>query len=116
MSLLLLFSSSTPLDTEAPTIEVSNLTATKISRVTGKDITYVSFTVNEDCQAWKAKRVISSGAVHTDGTLVDSGGSIPADTLYVFDITDDELVDAGGSDGANTIKVFVQDNAGNWSE
>lgn len=113
MSLLLLFQG--PTDTEAPTIEVSNLSATKISRVSGRDITYVSFTVNEDCQAWKAKRVVSSGAAHTDGTLVDSGGSIPADTLYVFDITDDELVDAGGGEGSNTIKVFVQDDAGNWS-
>lgn len=116
MSLLLLFPSSVPLDTTPPTITVSNLSATKISRVSGKDITYVSFTVNEECQAWKAKRVSSSGATHTQGTLVDSGGSIPADTLYVFDITDDELVDAGGTDGSNTIKVFVQDSAGNWSE
>lgn len=115
MSLLLLFPSSKPLDTTPPTISVSNLTATKISRVSGKDITYVSFTVNEDCQAWKAKRVSSSGATHTQGTLVDSGGSIPADTLYIFDITDDELVDAGGLEGSNTIKVFVQDDAGNWS-
>ena len=113
MSLLLLFQG--PTDTEAPTIEVSNLSATKISRVSGRDITYVSFTVNEDCQAWKAKLVTSSGAVHTDGTLVDSGSDIPADTLFVFDITDDELVDAGGADGSNTIKVFVQDDAGNWS-
>ena len=115
MSLLLLFPSSTPLDTTAPTIAVSNLTATKISRVAGKDITYVSFTVNEDCQAWKAKLVTSSGATHTQGTLIDSGGDVPADTLYVFDITDDELVNAGGTDGSNTVKVFVQDDAGNWS-
>lgn len=112
MSLLLLFNQS---DTIAPTIEVSNLTATKISRVSSKDISYVSFTVNEDCQAWKAKKVTSSGAAHTQGTLVDSGGAIPADTLFVFDITDDELVDAGGTEGSNTIKVFVQDTAGNWS-
>lgn len=115
MSLLLLFPSSTPLDTTAPTISVSNLSATKISRVSGKDITYVSFTVNEDCQAWKAKLVSSSGATHTEGTLVDDGTDIPADTLFVFDITDDELVDAGGLEGTNTIKVFVQDDAGNWS-
>lgn len=112
MSLLLLFHQS---DTVAPTIEVSNLTATKISRVSGKDISYVSFTVNEDCQAWKAKKVTSSGATHTQGTLIDSGGSIPADTLFVFDITDDELVGAGGTEGSNTVKVFVQDTAGNWS-
>lgn len=113
MSLLLLFQG--PTDTTAPTIEVSNLTATKISRVSGKDITYVSFTVNEDCQAWKAKLVSSSGATHTQGTLVDDGTDIPADTLFVFDITDDELVEAGGAEGSNTIKVFVQDDAGNWS-
>lgn len=115
MSLLLLFPSSIPLDTTAPVLSVSNLSATKISRVAGNDITYVSFTVNEECQAWKAKRVSSSGAIHTDGSLVDSGGSIPADTLYVFDITDDELVDSGGAEGTNTIKVFVRDTAGNWS-
>ena len=115
MSLLLLFPSSTALDTTAPTISVSNLSATKISRVSGRDITYVSFTVNEDCQAWKAKLVSSSGATHTEGTLVDDGTDIPADTLFVFDITDDELVDAGGLEGSNTIKVFVQDDAGNWS-
>lgn len=113
MSLLLLFHG--PTDTTPPTIEVSNLTATKISRKSGRDITYVSFSVDEDCQAWKAKLVSSSGATHTQGTLVDSGGSIPASTLYIFDITDAELEGAGGQEGSNTIKVFVQDIAGNWS-
>jgi hypothetical protein len=113
MSLLLLFHQS---DLIAPVISVSNLSATKISRVNGNDITYVSFNVNEECKAWKAKLVATSGAAHTDGFLIDSGGAVPANTLYVFDITDDELVDAGGAEGNNTVKVFVQDDAGNWSE
>jgi len=111
MSLLLLFTG----DVIAPTAIVSDLTTSKISRVAGKDITYVSFTVDEECQAWKVKKVSSSSAIHTDGTLIDSGGSIPVESLFVIDITDDELVDGSGSEGDNLIKLFVQDMSGNWS-
>lgn len=101
-------------DSTPPTVDVSLVTQTTISRVVGADASDVTFTTNEAYTAYQVRVVPSSVSPVTAGTLVESGtgGTGAAHTVT---ITDDEFVAAGAIEGTNTVKVFTQDAAGNWS-
>lgn len=101
-------------DTIAPTLTVGIPSAAKMSRVPGKDSIDIPWSVNEDFQAYKVKIVPADNSIHTEGTLIESGGAGTAGNIYTATITDDEFV-AAGATGAHIVKLFVQDAAGNWS-
>lgn len=112
-----------------PTITVA-FTPTKISKVSGWDITSGAFAVDTDVQAWKVKVVSSSNALHDAGTTIptvsgstgttggnpDSGEvALAADTNQPVVINGADLEAASSGDGPKVVKIFVQDLAGNWS-
>lgn len=104
-------------DTTAP---IPNVTVqpnkTKISRVSGQDVTSFTIQSDEAYTEYKIKKVASDTDDNTLGTLIETAtGSWPANTDHVLDLTDDEIVNAGLSDGTHMIKIFVKDAAGNWS-
>lgn len=102
-------------DYTPPSVSAGSPSVAKISRVAGKDATNVSFTVDEDCQAWMIRLVSSNSDPYTYGTLIESGGALTSGVPQDVEITDDELVAAGGAEGSNLVKIFAQDTAGNWS-
>lgn len=113
--------------------------ASKISRISGKDITTFSFQSSENYSTYELRVVPSSLSPHTAGTLLETGGGLLqedygaivqenskgmttesggaglANADRAVDVTDDELIEALGVEGINIIKVFVRDAAGNWS-
>lgn len=95
--------------TEAPSV-------TKISRISGKDVTTFAFTPDVDYQAYQLRAVPSGASGVGTGVELESGGAGEADDERSVDVTDDEMVDAGLSDGTHVVKVFLQNYAGNWTE
>lgn len=93
------------------TVYVSE-TASKVSTVTGFATTTVSWTVDEDCQAWQIRDVTGTGETVADGVLVASGGAVSANASQTTAIAGASL---GASDGLKTLKIFAQDLAGNWT-
>jgi len=113
------------LDMTLPVVTVSNVSATKISKVSGKDEMTFQFSGDSIFDAYKVKVVATSGAAHDTGTQIGtangsanvagSTGNYPASTPITVTINGADLEVASGGDGAKIIKVFIQDNAGNWS-
>jgi hypothetical protein len=96
------------------TITVTGITATKISRVVGKDSLNLTVTADEAFVEYQIRRVSSSADPVTSGSLLEQA-TISSTTSYSMNITDDELIAAAAVEGSNTLKVFVKDAAGNWS-
>lgn len=104
-----------PSDTTAPgDITITDITASRISRVVGKDATNVTFTANEPFVEYMIRRVANTTDDRTMGTLVEQA-VVSSRSSHTVTITDDELVAAAGTEGNNTLKVFVKDSSGNWS-
>jgi len=102
-------------DTVAPgAITITDVTASKISRVAGKDALDVSFTADEAFVEYQLRRVTAESDPIGSGTLVEQA-TVSARTAHSATITDDELLAAAGTEGTNVLKVFVKDAAGNWS-
>ena len=102
-------------DTTAPgNINVTGVTATKMSRVTGKDAIDATFTADEAFVEYMIRKVSAAGDTRLMGTLVEQA-TVASRTSHTTTITDDELVAATGAEGTNLLKVFVKDAAGNWS-
>jgi hypothetical protein len=99
-------------DTTAPVTTFVSQTATVVSHVSGFTGDTVTWSVNEACQAWEIRQVSASGDAHTTGTLIASGGSVPASTNQNTVIDSSALT---GTDGSKLLKLFTQDLAGNWS-
>lgn len=88
-------------------------TPSRISTVSGKNSSDITFTVTGPVTAWEIRKVASSGAARsTSDPLVKSGGSVASSQAVT--ITGSDLVAAGLGDGTHTLKVFGQ-NAGGWS-
>lgn len=113
------------LDMTLPVVTVSNVSATKISKVAGKDTITFQFSGDTQFDAYKVKVVATSGAAHDTGTQIGttngssnvsgSEGNYPAATPITVTIKGADLETASGGDGAKIVKVFIQDDAGNWS-
>jgi hypothetical protein len=112
------FAALPSLNTPVVTIQ-SGPTASKISRVVGKDSTNITWSSDMDFTDYQIRVVSNSTDGVTAGTVVETnqtppGGGI-ATNSYMDSITDDELVAASGSDGSKLLKVFVKSYAGAWS-
>jgi len=103
-------------DTTPPVVALTSASTFKMSDESTKDSYSFSFTVDEDCQAWKAKVVSDEEDTHDAGTEVESGGAATSAAAVTGSITYAELVAAGmGAEGNKILKFFAQDTAGNWS-
>lgn len=102
-------------DSTPPVVNVTSSSG-KISDETGKDSYAYSFQSGEAATAYEIRVVSNASDLHGQGTLIESGGSIAANTTINGDITYAELVAAGASaDGSKILKFFARDAAGNWS-
>ncbi len=101
-------------DTTAPAATVTVVDATRISRISGKDVTNVTFTTDEDFVEYEVRIVASSGDGRGTGTQVETA-TVSARSSHTIAITDDEFVAASASEGTNIVKIFVKDQSGNWS-
>jgi hypothetical protein len=101
-------------DTTAPVINVSGVTATRVSRVAGKDATDVSWTTDEAFVEYEIRKVGNASDGRGAGTQVETA-TVTSRSSHTVTITDDELVAASAVEGSNLLKVFVKDAAGNWS-
>ncbi len=113
------------LDSTLPVVSITGPDLSKISKVTGKNVSSFSFTVDGIFDEYKVKVVASSGAAHDTGTQIPttagstnmsgSAGDYPASTPINCSIYGTDLETADSGDGTKIIKVFVKDKAGNWS-
>ena len=113
------------LDTTLPVASITGPDLSKISKVTGKNVSSFSFTVDVIFDEYKVKVVASSGAAHDTGTQIPttagstnmsgSAGDYPASTPINCSIYGTDLETADSGDGTKIVKVFVKDKAGNWS-
>lgn len=117
-------SDSITLDTTVPIVTITaGPEPTKISEVSGKDVSVFTFKVDSKVASWVVKVVPSSGSVHTAGTAIGSshgsentaGGALEAETNEEVKIHGADFAEAAGADGEYTVKVFAEDLAGNWS-
>lgn len=116
---------SITLDTNIPTVTVTNPDVSKLSLQTGKDTATFTFQSNQDFQAYKVKLVGATGATNDTGTQigttngssnVQGTGTFTTATVTTVTLKAKDLQDAlANMNGQNTIKVFVQDTSGNWS-
>jgi hypothetical protein len=102
-----------PTDTTPPVTLFVSETQTRVSAVTGFTTTDVTWSADEDCQAWQIRDVTGApGQTEADGVLVASGGPIAANAQQVTTISSASL---SAGEGAKTLKLFAQDLAGNWT-
>lgn len=100
-------------DVRPPVTLFVSETATKVSQVGGFSTTTVTWSADEDCQAWQIRDVTGAGGqTVNDGTLVASGGAITANAQQTTVVNASALT---AGDGAKTLKLFAQDLAGNWT-
>jgi hypothetical protein len=89
---------------------IHSVTKSKISSVTGMDVSTVTFQSNQTLQAWEAR---ADGTGHGSGDLVGNGTTLAANTNQTFDVDHSELT---WGDKAYRINVYGQNAAGEWSE
>jgi hypothetical protein len=100
-------------DTTPPVTLFVSETIAKVSRVTGFTDTIVTWSADENCQAWQIRDVTGApGQTVADGVLVASGGAISGGVNQVTTISGVNLV---AGDGSHVLKLFAQDLAGNWT-
>lgn len=99
-------------DTTPPVTVFVAETVTRVSRVTGFDVTDVTWSVDEDCQAWQIREVASAADTVNTGTLLVSGGAVPAGTNQITTVNSANLT---AGDASKLLKIFAQDLAGNWT-
>ncbi len=113
------------LDTEIPTVTVTNPDVSKISKVAGKDTASFTFQINKDFSEYKVKLVGNISATHESGAQIpiDNGskntsgeGDFKSSTITTVTIKGADLESAGATtDGKLILKVFVKDKNGLWS-
>lgn len=116
---------SVNLDTEIPTVTVTQPDVSKISKIDGKDTASFTFSSNENFVEYKVKLVGATGATHDTGTTIPTeNGSrntsgteaVTASTVVTVTVKGADLELAGATtDGQKIIKVFVKDESGLWS-
>ena len=97
-----------------PVITVGTPSTERISAITDYDQCVCTFTSDLALQAWEA-RATKAGTTPARGVglLVESGGSLAANTPATIYVENEELTDG---DGQYTITVYGQSTAGIWSE
>jgi hypothetical protein len=99
---------------DVPTITIGTPSKTRISAVSGHDKATVTFTSDMALSQWEARATTSGQAVgHGSGLLVESGGSLEANTETTVTIDDEELTNG---DLEYTISIFGQSVEGRWSD
>lgn len=111
-------------DTTAPTITISSaISPARISKQATKDTASITWSANDDIQAFKVKVVSATGSLENTGTQIPvtagstnvSGGAKGAGVPVVTTIKGADLEAASAGDADKNLKIFVQDLAGNWS-
>ena len=112
-------------DSTAPIVTILGGPApAKISKVTGRDVSTVTWSSDSDFDAFTIRVVPDANADHTAGTEIPtaggstntSGGAGTANDPVTTTIDGEDLEVAAGSDGDWTIKVFVREApSGYWS-
>lgn len=114
------------LDTSAPVPNINVApSASKVSKVTGKDQITFGWQADAAFVEYKVKVVPASGSTEAAGTTLlttngsanvsGNAGNYNASTTITTTIDGADLEAASAGDGAKVIKVFVKDAAGNWS-
>lgn len=119
---------SITLNTSIPSIEISGIDRTRLSKNEGANVMSFSFTVTDDTDIvfteYKVMVVSDPSSVHSVGKLIGTehgstnmsgSGEFPMNEPINCTITGADLEVASSGDGTKTIKVFVKDIAGNWS-
>lgn len=117
-------SASIILDSTVPVVTIVGPDVSKISKVTGFNVSAFSFSANETFVEWSVRVVPSSSSLHSAGTEIPTtGGSTnmhgttqkTAETAVECTIYGADLEAASSGDGTKIVKVFVKDTTGNWS-
>lgn len=117
-------SASIVLDTTVPVVTIVGPDVSKISKVSGYNVSTFSFSADEAIAEWTVRVVPATDSLHTAGTEIPTtGGSTnmhgttetAASTAINCTIYGADLETASTGDGAKIIKVFVKDTTGNWS-
>ena len=112
-------------NTAIPTVTVSAVDVTRISKVAPKNVCNFTFTADCDFVEYKVKVVPATTSTHDAGvtiatangsTNMSATGTFTADTAISCSITGADLEKASSGDGSKIIKVFVKNSAGTWSQ
>lgn len=114
------------LDTSVPTVTISGPDVSKVSKISGKNVSSFTFMSDVKIVEWKIMVVESSTALHDAGTnkaIPNTSGSTNmtgssetnADTAISCTIYGADLESASNGDGVKIVKVFVKNEAGTWS-
>lgn len=110
------------LDMSLPTVTVTSPDVSKISKISGKNVSSFTFSADEEFVEYKVKIVGTTGATHdtgfeiptTNGSVNTKGtGSFNTSVTVTINGRDLELASSG--DGQKIVKVFVKDTSGQWS-
>lgn len=97
-----------------PTITIGTPSKTKISHVEGCNQSVVTFQSDMALQQWEARATTEGQTIgHGSGLLVESGGSLEANTDATVYVDCTELTNG---DTEYTIAVFGQSTDGRWSD
>lgn len=114
------------LDTTVPVVTVSSgPTLAKVSKITGKDQTSITWQSDTAFEAYEVQVVAAAGDAHGSGTVIGttngsvntsgSAGGYPSLTGITTTIDGADLEAASPGDGAKIVKVYVQEASGSWS-
>lgn len=98
----------------APIITIGTPSATKISAISGHDQATVTFQSDVPLNNWEARATYQGQTIgHGSGLLVESGGSLAANTNATVYVENEELTEG---DREYTITVFGHGSDGYWSD
>lgn len=97
-----------------PVITIGTPSRTKISAISGHDQSTVTFQSDIALQSWEARATLQGiTPAHGVGLLVESGGSLEANTDATVYVDDEELTQG---DLEYTISIFGLSTEGRWSD
>lgn len=117
-------SASVVLDTSVPVVAIIGPDVSKISKVSGYNVSAFIFSADVEFVEWSVRVVPSTDSLHDAGTEIPTtGGSTnmhgttttTASTAVSCTIYGADLESASSGDGAKIVKVFVKEASGNWS-
>lgn len=113
------------LNTSVPVVTITGPDVARISKVSGKNVATINFTVDVEFSEYKVCVVPASSSTQDAGTVIPTtngstntsgnAGSYPATTNIQVTINGADLETAGGEDAAHVVKVFAKNAAGTWS-
>lgn len=112
------------LDTAVPAVTITGPDKSKISKVTGFNVSAFSFVSDKEFVEYKVKVVPATSSLENAGTQIPTtggstnmgaSGTFAADTAINCSIYGADLETASSGDGTKIVKVFVKTAAGIWS-